>query len=181
MIGQRISRFSPAVRVLRRKESAMDNLILLCHGHPREFSTFALGPGQTIQYRGNFGAPIDARAARRIVLTLLQDATVTDQQLQREIPNYIPNEPIEGPNTYWPDIDFRGGDRPPCFLVDLSTRRRFHLDDRWSTRLSRVVEALPNPFYLNLICCTDEGISVVEPEVRDLVAVDRWTDVFRDF
>jgi hypothetical protein len=156
----------------------MSNLLLLCHGGLREFGTFELTRTQTIQYRGNFGALIDEVAARRIVHTLLQDPTVSDQQLGREIVNYRPTDPITGPGGFGPDIDLGGGGAPPCFFVDLSTHRRFDLDMHWRTRLSQLIQTLPADFYLDLVCCTDAGIRAVGPQIEPFVAVRSWADVF---
>lgn len=155
----------------------MSNLILVCHGGLDEFRSFELKKGQVVHYRGNFGAPINESSARRIVTTLLQDPTTTDQQFAMELKNYQPSEPLTN-GTFRPDINFSGSEKPKCFVMNMTTKHRFDLGSGWMSRLSDLVRQLPQNFYLNLICCTDLGIDVARSTVDDAVAVRTWQDVF---
>src|SRR5262245_62061070 len=96
------------------------NLLLLCHGATMEATSFALGSGQQIQYRGNYGANLTEDAARTLVRALLSDPYMTDTQLTSSIPNYEPQLPLEGPMNVAPDFRLWGD--PRCFCMDMSTR-----------------------------------------------------------
>ncbi|HEX8151792.1 MAG TPA: hypothetical protein VF698_01645 [Thermoanaerobaculia bacterium] len=155
----------------------MSNLILVCHGGLNEFRSFELKKGQVVHYRGNFGAPINESSAARIVKTLLQDPMTTDKQFATELKNYQPSEPLTN-GTFRPDIDFGGSEKPKCFVMNMTTRRRLDLGKGWTSRLSDLVRQLPQNFYLNLICCTDLGIDAAYSTVNNAVAVKSWNDVF---
>lgn len=132
----------------------MPDYILLCHGGLNEDSAFELAGDQTVLYRGNFGSLLTGDAARRLVQTLRQDATVTDDQIKREIPNYQGTEEVGGPGTFRPDITLQGDDNLMCFIMNMATGKWLPLGTAWRTRLRDLVGQLGGAFTLNLLCCT---------------------------
>ena len=155
------------------------NLILLCHGSRRDWGSFTLARNQTVQYRGNFGTPLSESVARTLVAALLSDPTVTDIQLQASIPNYNPQPPLEGPNTFAPDFDLAGDDHLLCFLLNMNNRRWAPLPSGWSTTLGRFLTDLgtSQAFWLNLLCCSGNGAD--RAWVNPYTEVTRWDQVLR--
>lgn len=149
----------------------MSNIILLCHGQQREFAGFDLPSGGEVQYRGNFGTPLSVAVARSLVAALLEDPTISDQQIAREIHGYRGEEPLSGPGSFRPDFSLRGDDRLPCFLLNLTTRRWAPLGRNFESTLHEIVTVLTpaGAFWLNLLCCsTQPGASVPEAWVDRL-------------
>jgi hypothetical protein len=152
-------------------------LILLCHGSLREYSSFDLNAGQTVQYRGNYGTPLSLENARVLVQTLQRDPFIRDRHLGASFLNYTPQDPLVGRGTFAPDINLSGDDNLPTFLYNLATadvtfsngwtvRGRHYLPLRSShqARLSDVVREMGAPCHLNLLCCT-----IIEGTNNDLL------------
>ena len=134
----------------------MPNLLLLCHGGLDEFGSFDVQQGSTVQYRGNFGTNLSGPVARTLVSAILDNPTVTDVELKRSIDGYDPQEPLDGPGTFRPNIRLSGSTSPFCFVMNLSTRQWVPLDGTFKTTLKDVVRSFAgHNYWLNLLCCTN--------------------------
>jgi hypothetical protein len=157
------------------------NLLLLCHGAPREVASFELKAGQTVQYRGNFGTNLSASVARALVGALVSDPYVGDQQLAHIVSGYTAQPPLEGPRSFKPDISL-GGDNPQqclCFVMNMTGRNWFPLDGSWHSSLNAVVASCPSPLWLNFLCCTFIDENVQKAFLRSEVRVRNWSDILR--
>ena len=153
----------------------MSNYVLVCHGDIREFGSFNLAAKQEVQYRGNFGAPLDYVTALAVWKALRSDPTVDDKSLAKAIHNYHPEPVLAGPNSFAPDIDLAGDDNLFLFLINMNTRNYIRLKDDWKIRLSSLVDILGNQgrssFWLNLLCCTKfSGSGIEMPSGAHLVS-----------
>jgi hypothetical protein len=156
------------------------NLLLLCHGRRSDFGSFELGAGQCVQYRGNFGTPLSSSNARALVKALIENPTVLDREIATQISNYQPQDPLEGPGGFRPDISLSGDDNLLCFLMNMNTRRWVQLGSGWSSSLNQVAQDFSPPLWLNLLSCTTLGDGDVQRAyVKPELAVKSWKDVLR--
>lgn len=156
------------------------NIILLCHGGLKEFSSFDLAEGQTVQYRGNYGTPLSASVAPAIVKALISDPYMSDQHLAANLQGYKPLDPLEGPNTFAPDIKLQGADDLLCFIMNMSTGKWLPLNSQWSSTLSNVISKLGSKFWLNLLCCTNlPSANVQSTVVKSDLRVSSWAEVLK--
>jgi len=157
----------------------MSNYVLICHGGPREYSSFDLSKGQEVHYRGNYGAPLGSLTALAIWKALKANPSVTDEQLARGITGYNPPDVLRGPGTVAPDFNLSGDDNLFLFLLNMGTGKYLRLGTNWRSKLSTVVAAIgPNgkAFWLNLLCCSEiEGSGVEMPSGVQLVS--RFEDI----
>jgi hypothetical protein len=154
------------------------NLLLLCHGALKEFSSFTLAQGQTVQYRGNYGTGLTSGQARALVQALLDNPLVSDEEIGRQIFGYAPQEPLVGPGSFAPDISLSGDDRLLCIALNLVTRRWVQLGHDWHSTLGRVATASGQPVWIDLLCCTvlvnaEVAKAVVDPTLE----VRAWADL----
>lgn len=145
----------------------MSNYTLICHGDLIEFSSFELGYGQEVHYRGNFGAALGYKTALAIWQQIRSDPTVSDSTLTKLIDNYAPEKPLVGPGAFAPNIMLEGDDKLFLFLINMNNKRYVRLGSGWSAKLSSLVGFLGRgrgeSFWLNLLCCTefdDSGVSM---------------------
>ncbi len=157
------------------------NLILLCHGALKEFSSFELANRQTVQYRGNYGTPLSAQAAAAVIKALKSDPYMTDKQLASSLKGYIPTAPLEGKGGFSPDVSLAGDDNLPCFIMNMANGRWWPLPGTWRSTLGRVVSDLGSPLWLNLLCCTPlKGSDLPEVGVQSDHMVKSWSEVIGD-
>lgn len=157
------------------------NLLLLCHGGLREQASFELKARQTVQYRGNFGTDLTAQVAKALVGALVSDPYIRDEQLVRAVDGYTAQPPLNGPRSFGPDISL-SGDNPGkclCFVMNMTSRRWFPLEESWHGNLNSLVNACPSPLWLNLLCCTFIEGNVQGAYVRDHAEVRSWADILR--
>ncbi len=157
----------------------MSNYVLVCHGGIREFSSFSLEDDQEVQYRGNFGAPLGYGTALAIWNAIKSDPTVSDEQLARGIANYHPQDVLQGPGRFSPDLDLSGDDNLFLFIININTGRYARLDGNWHVRLSALVGLLGasgRAFWLNLLCCTQIANSGITPP-QGTHLVSRFGDI----
>ena len=154
------------------------NALLLCHGQLRLDSSFELAAGQSVQYRGNFGTDLSADVAFALTQALLSNPLITDEQLSTQINHYQPQDALDGPGGFRPDIDLSGDDALPCIFMNMGTRKWVYLRHGWSSRLSTVCAYLKSPLWLNLLCCTKlDDIELTKAGVKQDLVVKSWADV----
>ena len=158
------------------------NVLLLCHGGIQEFGTFDLAWDQTVQYRGNFGSPLNYFAAGELVGALLDDPTISDKQLARGFRDhaYFAQEPLEGRGSFAPNLRLSGDNNVLCFFMDMNTRSWSRLGRGWRSDLGQVCRMIGrngrNPFWLNLLCCTNlEDVDI--PNLNARLEHRSWEDV----
>jgi len=133
------------------------NLLMMCHGTPKEFSSFSLKAEQTVQYRGVFGTLLKVNVALKLAQDLTGNPLMDDKKLAMGLENYKPTEPCVGANTFAPDLKLAGDDNLPCFLKNMANGVWIHLDSSFRMTLGEMVTSpllADQPFLLNLLCCT---------------------------
>lgn len=155
------------------------NLLLLCHGALSEFGSFELDAGQEVQYRGNYGESLSGEVAAALAKALLENASITAQQIGRQISNYRQVDALVGPRPVKPDIELWATANPPCFVVDLSTGEWSRLAGTWRSTLGRLVRDLGAPLHLDLLCCTEIPDLEHKAVVKSDLKVKRWDQVFK--
>ena len=154
------------------------NLLLLCHGILKEFSSFTLGHGQTVQYRGDYGTDLTSGQAQAVVKALLDNPLVADDDISREIFGYDAHAPLVGPGSFAPDILLHGDDHLLCIAMNLKTRRWFELGPAWQTTLGRLAAGLTKPVSIDLLCCTAlAGSEAAKAVVNPNLKVVAWADI----
>jgi hypothetical protein len=156
------------------------NGLLLCHGRLSDFGSLTLDAGQTVQYRGNYGNPLSGTVARSLVQAILDNPHISDEEIGRSVERYQPQDPLQGPGGFKPDINLSGDDRLRCFFMDLSTRSWINLDSTWSSTLGNVCQSLRAPLWLNLLCCTTlTGEEIPRAAVDEKLRVKEWSQLLR--
>jgi hypothetical protein len=157
----------------------MSNYILLCHGELKEFSSFTLGAGQSVQYRGKYGTNLSGDIAKALVGALRSDPCVTDEHLAAQIRGYTAQGPLEAGKTYAPDIRLWGTDNPLCFLMRMEGRRPWiRLGPEFASTLGKVMASLGSPVWLNLLCCTElPDVEIAQAYVKDGLQVKNWENI----
>jgi len=158
------------------------NLLLLCHGRLSEFNSFELKAQQTVQYRGNFGTILSLPTAKKLVQALTSDPCISDQQLAMSVSGYNAQVPLEGPNSFRPDIDLNGDNDPQylCFLMNMTSKTWLPLGANWRASLNEVVQTFQvchPPLWLNLLCCTFIDGTVQQAVVDRHRVAKNWNDV----
>ncbi len=156
------------------------NGLLLCHGGLKEFSAFSLKAEQTVAYRGNYGTPLSAETARALVQALLDNPLVSDHEIGLQVMGYKPQDPLEGPGNFRPDLNLRGDNELLCFMMNMATRRWVKLDANWRSTLSEICLNLGSPLWLNLLCCSNlNDVNVPEAAVDPTLRVKDWGSILK--
>lgn len=154
----------------------MANYILLCHGAPREYSSFEVPELSEVVYWGAPGYLLPADVAWTSIAQIRMNPTDLDS-IGRSFKGLPPLEDrtLTGGKTYAPDLNLAGDDNLLCILINMNTNEYALLGNDWSSRLSAITAAMETDL-LHLLCCTGSN---PHPNMRvlDGLSVKDWRQV----